>query len=156
MQSLHIHTRTLSLSTDLRPTSPNLLNPIPDRLLTIPRSATTNTSHPLRRMANRIVQAGLAREMQALLSGGATTDDGLVAVEVFGDFLERGVAGLDVEEVDDGELDAEPDAVEDVVFPGEVVEGDRVDVLVEEDWRAERNVSWGKLDWGIWDMGTYD
>jgi hypothetical protein len=52
---------------------------------------------------------------------------------VLGDLLEGSVAGLDVEEVDSGQLDGEPYAVEDVVFPSEVVECDGIDVLVEED-----------------------
>ena len=47
--------------------------------------------------------------------------------------LERSVAGLDVEHVDDNEFDGEPDAVDDVVLPADVADGDGVNVLVEED-----------------------
>jgi len=51
--------------------------------------------------------------------------------------LERGVLGLDVEEVDDGQLDSEPAAVDDVVLPLDGVEGDGVDVLVEEEGNVD-------------------
>jgi len=89
--------------------------------------------HILSAHAYGIFQACLGRKLESLLGCGGTANYGLVAVEVLGDFLEGGVACFDVEEVDDGEFDGEPDAVEDVVFPAEVVEGDGVDVLVEED-----------------------
>ena len=49
---------------------------------------------------------------------------------MLGDLLERGVAGLDVEEVDDDELDRKPDIVHDVVLPLDVAQSDRVDILV--------------------------
>lgn len=57
------------------------------------------------------------------------------AVEVLGNLLERSVAGLNVEEVHNDELDQDPDVVHDVVLPSDVLEGDGVDVLV-----AIRNV----------------
>lgn len=49
-----------------------------------------------------------------------------------GQELTRSVPRLHVEEVDDGQLNGKPDTVEDVVFPVEGVEGNWVDVLVEE------------------------
>lgn len=52
------------------------------------------------------------------------------AIKVLGNFLERSVTGLDVEEVNDNELDNDPDIVHDVVLPSDVLEGDGVDVLV--------------------------
>ena len=84
--------------------------------------------------AHCIFQACLGSKLECLLRCGRTANNGFVAIEVLGDLLERGVACFDVEEVDDCEFHGEPDAVEDVVFPAEVVEGDGVDVLVEEDW----------------------
>jgi hypothetical protein len=92
------------------------------------------TRHIFSPHAYGIFQACLGSKLECLLCCGRTTDNGLVAVEVFCDFLKGSVACFDVEEVDDCELHGEPDAVEDVVFPAEVVEGDGVDVLVEEDW----------------------
>jgi hypothetical protein len=89
--------------------------------------------HILGTHADSILQPGLGGQLQRLLRRGSPTDDGFVAVEVLGDLLEGSVAGLDVEEVDSGQLDGEPYAVEDVVFPSEVVECDGIDVLVEED-----------------------
>lgn len=56
-----------------------------------------------------------------------------LAIEVLGNLLERSVAGLDVEEVDNDELDSDPDVVDNVVLPGDVLERNRVDVLVEEE-----------------------
>jgi hypothetical protein len=91
----------------------------------------------LHRHPHRILQPGLGRQMQALLCRDAAAQHGLVAVKVLDDLLERRVARLDVEEPDGGKLDAEPAAVEDVVFPAEGVEGDWVDILVEEYWNRE-------------------
>lgn len=53
-----------------------------------------------------------------------------IAIEVFGNLLERGVAGLDVEDVDNNQLDCKPDVVHNVVFPVDVFHGDWVDILV--------------------------
>ena len=83
------------------------------------------------------MHTGLCSQSKTLLCGSTTTDDCSVAVEVLGDFLERSVAGLDVEEVDDNKLDCEPDIVEDIVFPAERLDSNWVDVLVEEDCRQE-------------------
>ena len=85
----------------------------------------------------RAVGAQLLLELAALLGRDVTTEQGGIAVEVLGDFLERGVAGLDVEAVDDDELDEEPDVVDDVVLPAEGVERDGVDVAVEEEGQVD-------------------
>jgi len=58
------------------------------------------------------------------------------AVEVLSNLLERSVAGLDVEEVHDNELEHDPDVVHDVVLPSDVLQSYGVDVLV-----AVQNVS---------------
>ena len=71
-----------------------------------------------------------------LLSGSVTTDKSSLTVEVLGNLLKRSVLGLDVEEPDNDKLNGQPAAVDDVVLPSNGVEGDWVDVLVEE----ERNV----------------
>ncbi len=89
------------------------------------------SSHP-----DSIIHTRFTGQMQTLLRRSTTANDGLVAIEVLGDFLERRVARLDVKEIDDCELDAEPNAVEDVIFPGQGVEGDGIDVLVEENCDA--------------------
>ena len=49
---------------------------------------------------------------------------------MLGNLLKRSVAGLNVEEVHDDELDRDPDVVHDVVLPADVLDGDGVDVLV--------------------------
>ena len=81
-----------------------------------------------------VLQAHLIGQLPALVRSSGTSNHCVITVEVLSDFLEWGVAGLDVEEVDDSEFDGEPDAVNDVVLPANVVEGDGVDVLIEEDW----------------------
>ena len=63
------------------------------------------------------------------------------AVEVLGNLLERSVAGLNVEEVHNDELDQDPDVVHDVVLPCDVLESDGVDVLV-----ANRDVSFVRVN----------
>lgn len=68
-----------------------------------------------------------------LLCGSSTADNSGIAVEVLGNLLEWGVAGLDVELPDNGKLDGQPTAVDNVVLPADVAEGHRVDVLVEEE-----------------------
>lgn len=96
--------------------------------------------------ADGIIKASLSGKLKTLLGRSCTTNDSLVTIEMFGDFLERSVACLDVEKVDDGKLDCEPDNVEDVVFPAQVVEGNRVDVLVEEDCEACQYEMQGQID----------
>jgi hypothetical protein len=83
--------------------------------------------------ADGIIKTSLSGKLKTLFGCSCTTDDSLVAVEMFGDFLERSVTCLDVEEVHGCEFDRQPDAVEDVVFPAQVVECNWVDVLVKED-----------------------
>ena len=56
-----------------------------------------------------------------------------LAVEQRGRLLEREAPRLDDEDVQEGKLEGEPAAVEDVVLPLEAAERDRVDVLVEDD-----------------------
>lgn len=53
-----------------------------------------------------------------------------IAIEVFGNLLERGVAGLDIEYVDNSQLNCKPDVVHNVVLPVDVLHGDWVDILV--------------------------
>ena len=50
------------------------------------------------------------------------------------------VLGLDDEEVAECELESDPAAVDDVVLPGDVVERDRVDVLVEDEGEGDGEV----------------
>jgi hypothetical protein len=59
-----------------------------------------------------------------------------IAIEVLGNLLKGSVAGLDVEEVNDDQLDRKPDVVHDVVLPLDVAQSDRVDILVAVDLLA--------------------
>jgi hypothetical protein len=63
-------------------------------------------------------------------------DDGLVGqllvLEQEGEFLESAVVGLGVHEVDEGELEEDPAAVDGHEFPAYGVQGYGVDVVVEE------------------------
>lgn len=72
----------------------------------------------------------LTGQLQRLGTRRATTYNSLIAVEVFGDLFKRGVACFHVEEVDHRELETEPDAVEDVVLPFDIVESDSGFMLV--------------------------
>lgn len=71
-------------------------------------------------------------QLSSFVGGGSTADHGGVPVEVSSDFLQRGITCLNVEEPDHYQLDGKPHTVEDVVLPANVIEGDGVDVLVEE------------------------
>jgi hypothetical protein len=70
-----------------------------------------------------------------------------IAIEVLGNLLKGSVAGLDVEEVNDDQLDRKPDVVHDVVLPFDVTQSDRVDILV-----AARVVSNVRLDCDAMDL----
>ena len=78
--------------------------------------------------------------MQPFLRRSTATQHRLVAVKVLNNFLKRSVACLNVEEVNRDQFDAEPTAIEDIVFPSKGVKGDRIDVLVEEDLVEKRSV----------------
>ncbi len=71
-------------------------------------------------------------------------DLGVVAIDDLGELFECRPFGLDVHEVDEGELEPDPDGVDDVQFPGVVeaerLEGDRVGVLVEQQRDLDRDV----------------
>ena len=45
--------------------------------------------------------------------------------------LKRSVSGFDIEEVDHGKLDGQPDIVDNVVLPANIAKRDGVDILVE-------------------------
>lgn len=62
----------------------------------------------------------------------------ILAVEDLGHLLEGQILGLDVEIPNDDDLKHQEHAVEDVVLPVQVVHGDRVDVLVEEQRSVQR------------------
>lgn len=83
--------------------------------------------------AHGVVETGLLCESEGLLVCSGTSDDGIFTVKVLGHLLERRVARLDVEEVDDDQLDGQPGAIDDVVLPANLAESDGVDIRVEED-----------------------
>src|SRR5690606_2533325 len=58
-------------------------------------------------------------------------------IEVLGDLLKWSVAGLNEEEVDEGKLNGEPAAVDNVVLPADCVHGNWVDVVVEEESQVD-------------------
>ena len=64
----------------------------------------------------------------------------VLAIEKRGGLLEREALRLDDEEVAEYELKREPRAVDDIVLPSDVLEGDRVDVLVEDEGERDREV----------------
>lgn len=55
-----------------------------------------------------------------------------ISIEMLCNLLQRRIPSLDIEEPDNGKLNTEPCAVEDVVLPSKMLQGDGVDVLVEE------------------------
>lgn len=57
------------------------------------------------------------RQFARLLGRRRPADHGIVTIKVLGDLLQRRVARLNVEEPHHRQLDAQPHAVEDVVFP---------------------------------------
>lgn len=70
---------------------------------------------------------------ETLVGGSTTSQQGIFSVEMLGNFFQRSVSRLDVEDVDHDKFDGEPDAVDNVVLPADVSQGDWVDVLVEEE-----------------------
>jgi len=109
------------------------------------------------------LEVHLLSEDTTLLGSSVTTDKSGLTVEVLGNLLKGSVLGLDVIEPDNGKLNSEPDAVDDVILPGNAVEGDWVDVLVEEESNVDHqeheshtlgtNVVWKNLA-GVTDEKT--
>lgn len=56
-------------------------------------------------VADCSIKAEISSHAQSLVGSSSTTDESVVTVEMLGDFLKRGVASLDVEEVDDDEFE---------------------------------------------------
>jgi hypothetical protein len=83
-----------------------------------------------------LLESQLIGQLPSSLCGSSTTNDGGIAIEVLGDFFKRSVTGFNVEEPNNNEFDAEPGAVEDIVFPAEMVKSNGVDVLIEEHWES--------------------
>lgn len=79
----------------------------------------------------------LCRESGTLGRGISASHNSIVSVKVLGDFLEWRLSGLDVEEPNDRKLNSQPAAVEDVVFPADVLEGNWVNVLIEEEGQVD-------------------
>lgn len=71
-------------------------------------------------------------KVSGLLCCNLSTNDGTLSIEMLDNFLQWGVSCLDVELPHDEKLEGQPHAVEDVVFPVQMIKGDRVDVLVEK------------------------
>lgn len=65
-------------------------------------------------------------------------------VEDLGDLLEHSTSGLWVEEVDADDRDDEDTDVDEVVLPGQGLEGNRVDILVEEEGGGDEEVEHGQ------------
>jgi len=96
-------------------------------------------------------------------SSGVTTNASILTIEVLGNLLKWGVAGLDEEEVDDDKLNGEPAAVDNIVLPLNVLESNWVDVVVEEESQVDEHehdghttstdLEWENLD-GVTDKET--
>lgn len=103
------------------------------------------------------------QQLLSVTSSTFTTDLSILAVEVLGDFLKRSVSGFDEEEVDNDQLKSQPAVVHNVVLPGDVLDGDWVDVVVEEESAVDEeehdsetlgtNLEWENLD-GVADEET--
>lgn len=64
----------------------------------------------------------------------------VLAVEQGGSLLERETLRLDDEEVEEDELEGDPAAVDDIVLPAQIIEGDGVNVLVEDEGKGDGEV----------------
>lgn len=85
-------------------------------------------------LVNRPCEANLRGELDALFGGSRAANDCILTVKVLGNLFQWRVPSLNVEEVDDDQFERQPDAVKDIILPTEIVEGNGIDVLVEEDW----------------------
>lgn len=72
-------------------------------------------------------------QLDHLLCRRLATDNGFIAIKVLGNLLQRRVPGLDVELPNNKQLKHQPDTVHNEVLPANVLDGDRVDVLVEKE-----------------------
>jgi len=86
----------------------------------------------------------LARDLVLDLLEADVGDLGIVAIDDLSQLLEGRALGLDVHEVDEDELEADPEGVDDVELPGvrlaEGLEGHGVGVLVEQQRDLDRQV----------------
>lgn len=57
------------------------------------------------------IETHLSSQAQPLVCGGPSTDKSIISIEVLGNLLEGSVARLDVEEIDNRELNREPNTV---------------------------------------------
>lgn len=79
------------------------------------------------------LQSHLGSKSSSLGRSISTSHNSVVSIKVLSDFLEWSMSGLNVEEPNDRKLNSQPAAVEDVVFPTDVLEGNWVNVLIEEE-----------------------
>ncbi len=105
-----------------QPRSPKLL-----------RQQENRGEHEERRLCLEFPRALLVEVIVANLVCGGDGTSGVLAIEERSGLLQREAPGLDNEEVAESELEGEPAAVDDVVLPSDVAEGDGVDVLVEDE-----------------------
>lgn len=78
------------------------------------------------------LQSNLSSKLSALFRTRLATNEGGITVKVLRDFFQGCVAGLNVEEIYDDKLKSKPSAVEDVILPANMIECDRIDILIEE------------------------
>lgn len=98
----------------------------------------------------------LSNQLPTLLSRGSATEDRRVTIEMPDNFLQRSVPRLDKELPHDEQFEADPDTVENVVFPLQMAKGNGVDVLVEEEGEIDgqpedsrtfcTDIEWQNLD----------
>lgn len=75
------------------------------------------------------------RKLLGAIRSNCTTNHSVFTVEVLRDLLKGRVPSLNIEKVHDAELDKQPDAVDNVVPPRDVLQRNRVDELIEPQCR---------------------
>ena len=97
-------------------------------------------------LVNRRSPATLGTASEAGIDGSAVVDLGdlIVTIEQRGGLLESAVLGLHNEDDHERQLECEPHAVDDVVLPAELREGDGVGVLIEDERERDGEVEHGE------------
>lgn len=110
---------------------------------------------------NGILALGLAdlvlisSKVACLGRSGIATNDCRVAIEILGDLLERRVLGLDEPLPNDKRLKGDPANVDQVVLPGNGLQGDGVDVLIEPEGDVDKEEHDSETLMRLWSASTY-
>lgn len=79
----------------------------------------------------------LGSQLSTLLSRDIASKNRRVTIEMFHDLFQRSVPRLDIELPYNEEFKQDPYAVENVIFPLQMIEGNGIDVLVEEERKVD-------------------